>query len=205
MSEETTEEVVTEEVVEDVEAVEGEDSLADAGKKALNAMKAERNAARQDAKDAKAERDALKAERENAGKPAEELALTEAEKRGEAKATQAANARILRSELKSAAKGKLADPADALAFLNLDDFEVGDDGEVDSDELEAAIDALLAKKPHLAAGTPRRFDGGADQGGRGKDAKPAQLTQESLDSMTPEQISTALKGGQLNKLMGITN
>ena len=204
MSETIVEEVVTEEV-EEVEAVEGEDSLADAGKKALNAMKAERNAARQDAKDAKAERDALKTERENAGKPAEELALTAAEKRGEERATKAASDRVLRSELKAAAKGKLADPADVLAFLKLEDFEVGDDGEVDSDALEEAIDALLARKPHLAAGSVRRFDGGADQGGRGKDAKPPQLTQADIESMTPAAINTARKAGQLNTLLGAKN
>lgn len=205
MSDVITDDAVTDDVdqTDDLAPVEGEEALADPGKKALDAMKAERNAARRDLRDAKAERDALKAERENAGKPAEELALSEAEKRGEAKATAAANARVLRSELKAAAKGKLADPADVLAFIDLEDFEIGADGEVDSDALSDAIDALLSKKPHLAAGPVRRFDGGADQGSKGKDSKPLQLTEDALKTMSPAQINKARESGQLNTVLGI--
>lgn len=204
MADETTEEVTTEEV-EPVEVVEGEESLADPGKKALDAMKAERNAARLEAKTAKAERDALKTERENAGKPAEELALTAAEKRGEAKATQAANLRLLKVSLAAAAKGKLADVSDAGLNINLDDFEIGDDGEIDSAALDDAIDALIARKPHLASAAARKFTGDADQGAKRGDGGPKQLTQPELDKMTPDQIGKALKDGRLNNLMGITN
>lgn len=62
-----------------------------------------------------------------------------------------ANARILKAEIRAAAAGKLADPADALAFIATTDFEVSDDGSVDADAITAAIAELIERKPHLAA------------------------------------------------------
>lgn len=74
--------------------------------------------------------------------------------------------RVIRSEVKAIAAGKLADPADALALLDLSGFELDDEGHVDEKGIAAAIDALIAQKPYLAAGTapaPRAatFDAGA--------------------------------------------
>jgi hypothetical protein len=86
--------------------------------------------------------------------------LTEAQKR--------ADARVLRSEIKAAAAGKLADPADALAFLDLSSFEVDADGSVDEQEIAEAIDDLLTRKPHLAA-QGGRSKGSADGGPRNED------------------------------------
>ncbi|WP_179277870.1 hypothetical protein [Rhodococcus sp. 14-2496-1d] len=86
-----------------------------------------------------------------------------------------ANSRILRSEVRAAAAGKLADPADAVKFLDLDQFDVGEDGDVDQDEIEDAIEDLVKRKPYLAAQggeqkkrrTPK---GDRRQGGGGRDA-----------------------------------
>ncbi|MET7395611.1 hypothetical protein ABZS66_19185 [Dactylosporangium sp. NPDC005572] len=85
-------------------------------------------------------------------------------------ATDKANARIVRSEVKAAATGKLSDPKDALVHLDLGQFEVDDDGDVDEDAIAEAIDDLLKKKPYLAA-TPAKKRGqqkDASQGARNK-------------------------------------
>lgn len=110
------------------------------------------------------------------GKPADEQAAAKLRAEVEAEVTSKANGRILRAELRALATGKLADPSDAALYLNLDDFSVTDDGEVDSAALTAAITDLLKRKPHLAAGDPTRFDGAGD-GGAGAPPKP----NESLD------------------------
>ncbi|WP_206492321.1 hypothetical protein [Rhodococcus sp. KRD162] len=86
-----------------------------------------------------------------------------------------ANSRILRSEVRAAAAGKLADPADAIKFLDLDQFDVGEDGEVDEDEIADAIDDLVTRKPYLAAQSGdqkkrRTPKGDRRQGGGGRDA-----------------------------------
>lgn len=86
-----------------------------------------------------------------------------------------ANSRILRSEVRAAAAGKLNDPADAIKFLDLDQFDVGEDGEVDEDEIEDAIDDLVKRKPYLAAqsGDQKRRrtpKGDRRQGGGGREA-----------------------------------
>lgn len=88
-----------------------------------------------------------------------------------AEATRQAHDRIIRSEVKAAAAGKLADPTDAIRMLDLSQFEVGDDGEVDEDAIGEAIDDLVKKKPYLAAQGGRRFQGSGDGGHRG-DGKP---------------------------------
>jgi hypothetical protein len=205
MSEEIVDSVGTELVVDEapVEAVdapvEGEEALGDPGKKALDAMKAQRKAALDEAKAAKAERDALKAQLEGRD---QEYAAEQERQRVKDEALAAANKRILSAELRAAAKGKLADPTDAALYINLDEFEVSDDGEVDSDALASAIDDLIARKSHLAADT-RRFDGAADQGAKGTQ-RLTQLSATDLDSMSPAEINTARREGRLNKVLGIS-
>jgi hypothetical protein len=183
---------------------EAETNLGDAGKKALDAMKAERNAAKAEARANKTELDRIKAELALKDKPAEEQALEAAKAEARAEANTAANKRILRSELKALATGKLADPTDASLYINLDDFTVDDNGDVDSDALNDAITELLEKKPHLGAQKPNRFDGDADQGAKGKESKAAQLSASDIDGMNAEQIEKARNAGQLDRLLGIT-
>ena len=132
--------------------------------------------------------------------PAEEQAAAKARAEVEKEITGKANARILKSELRASATGKLADPADAALYIDLSQFDVGDDGEVDSGALNDAIADLLTRKPHLAAGKPNRFDGDADQGARGKETKVSQLRREDLATMTPQQIVQAQNAGKLTEL-----
>jgi hypothetical protein len=207
----TTAEIVTEELtqetgaeVEPAETVdaEAEAALGDKGKKAIDAMKAERNAARAEAKATLVELEKLRTAAANADKPAEEVALENARKEGKAEATKASNLRVLKSELKAAATGKLADPADAALYINLDDFDVNEDGDTDSGALAEAIDELISRKPHLAAAAARKFVGDADQGGKGKPAVASQLTEKDLESMSPEAINKARREGRLNTLLG---
>lgn len=196
---ETTEDVETEEIaadeVEDTEEVVEEDA-AEGLKKALKAERALRRTAEREARD-------LKAERENADKEPAEQALDQARREAAAEATSAANKRILRSEVRAIAKGRLADPADALVYLDLDSFDVDDDGEIDSEAIEDAISDLLKKKPYLGADAGEKFRGGADQGARGKKEAPSQLSKEDLKKLTPAQIVQADKDGRLNVLKGI--
>ena len=162
---------------------EGTDQLGDAGKKALDEMKGQRNKARSDLRPWTA------LAREYGVKTPEELkALIAGKKDGDgdgqdvdkvrrealAEATKQANDRIIRSEVKAAAAGKLADPADALRLLDLSQFEVDGDGEVDEDAINEAISDLIKKKPYLAAQGGRRFQGSGDGGHRG-DGKPKVL------------------------------
>lgn len=197
------EEVETQDTEQESEQDEGQESLGDAGKQALDRMKAQRNAERLKARTAQQELDRIKAELALKDKPAEEQALEQARVEARQEAQKAANRRILRSELKAAATGKLADPSDAHLYINLDDFDVNDDGEVDSDAFNEAISDLLERKPHLAAQKQSRFDGDADQGAK-RTSKPAQLSADELARLSPEEIEVARNAGQLDKLLGIT-
>lgn len=174
--------------------------LGDAGKKALDAMKAKWKAAEASAK----ERDAKLAELQAKidGKEAEYAAEQKAREL-ETAALSKANERILKAEVRAAAAAKLADPADALRFIDLSDFEVGADGEVDAQAIGDAIDNLVTTKPYLAAQGGKRFQGTADGGARNDATKVGQLSETDLSRMSPEQIESARKEGRLNDLLGI--
>lgn len=182
---------------------DGADALGDAGKKALDAMKAERKTARDEAAAAKRELAEFKAAAALKDKPAEEQALEAAKAEARTEANKAANDRILKSELRLAAKGVLADPSDAALYINLSDFTVNENGDVDSDALNEAIAELIERKPHLAAQKQNRFDGAADQGAKGKDSAPPQWTEADLDRATDDETVAAKAAGKLNNLLGI--
>ncbi|MFD6432826.1 hypothetical protein [Streptomyces venezuelae] len=169
---------------------EGADELGDKGKRALAAMKGKW----------KSERDKRRGlEQQLADKAGgDDDAVTKAT----AAATAAANARIMRAEVRAAAASKLADPRDALKFLDLDQFEVGEDGDVDADEIAEAIEELIKTKPYLAAATAKRFQGTGDGGAARKASRPKQLTQSDLKKMTPQQIVKAQDDGRLDDLLG---
>lgn len=173
----------------DDESDDGADSLGDAGKQALARMKAK-----------------LKTERTRRREAESKLADKDGDGDGDgdgaktAAAIAKANARIIKSEVKAAAKGVLADPSDAYKFLDLDSFEVDDDGNVDEDEIADAIEDLVKNKPYLAAQGGRRFKGGAGGGAR-KETRPKQLTRADLAGMTPAEIDKAHKEGRLADLL----
>lgn len=180
------------------ESPAGAEALGDAGKKALDAMKADRNAAKAEAKRIADEFAAFKAQAE--GKEAEYNATVE-QQRVKDEALAAANLKIAKANLRAEAAGKLADPTDALTFIDVSEFEVDDDGNTDPAALSAAIEDLIKNKPYLAA-QGKRFQGEADGGAR-KESGPTQVTKEEVSRMTPEEINTARAEGRLNDVLGI--
>jgi len=181
--------------------------LGDAGKQAIDRMKAELAEAKKELSAFRAasgdkrgldrieqerkeleELRALKAKSE--GREAEYQAAQVAQ-RAKDEALAAANERILKAEVRAAAAAKLADPADALRFLNMSDFEVGADGEVNSSQVAKAIDDLIASKPYLAA-QGRRFPGSADGG-------PRKESDVSID----DQIAAAQKAGNFAQVIAL--
>lgn len=131
------------------ESGEGEESaLGDAGKQAIDRMKAERNAERKRAAAAEAELENLR----NAGATEQEKAVLAARKEGETEATKRANDRLVRAEAKAVAAGsKFRDPSDVIAQLGsqLAGITVDEDGEVDQKALKALVDGLAKSKPYL--------------------------------------------------------
>jgi len=221
-AEPTTEDVPTEETpevdpaaVDDPEAVEaaeetddpeGAEALGDPGKKALDTMKGKLKAERE-------KRRALEAALAERDKPADGVqpdqdALV---RQAEQTAMVRVNERIVRAEVRAAAAGKLADPADAYRFLDLSQFEVDDDGNVDADEVSDAIEDLIKSKPYLAAqgGTPTkpRFQGTADSGARKGNARPTQLTEADVKRLSAAgnhaEIVKAQNEGRLDDYLGL--
>lgn len=147
--------------------------LGDGGKKAIAAERAaakEAEKARKAAEKRASDLEERLAKIDEANQTESEKALEKARKeaaeaaRVEVLATS--NERLLKAEVRAAAGGKLADPEDAVRLLDLGDFSVGDDGDVDRTPIDKAITDLLETKPYLAANghTP---SGDLDQGGRG--------------------------------------
>jgi hypothetical protein len=125
-----------------------------------------------------------------------------------AEAEKAANARvserIIRTELRAASTGKLADPSDATKFLDLAQFALDSDGNIDEEEIGWAIDDLVKRKPYLGAQSAQpaapttSFDGGPR-----KENRPDQLSRGDLASMNSDQIEAARLSGRLNDMLGI--
>lgn len=166
--------------------VEGEKALGDAGKQALDRMKQERNEAKASAKEHAEALKALQIEVEKLKNNGEEDKAAKAIREAESAATQKANRRIASAELRAAATGKLADPADVLAFIDPKSIEVNDDGEVDAEAVAAAIETLISKKPHLAA-QGKRFQGSGDGGARPSTPKRAASIEEAIAAKIAEQ------------------
>lgn len=153
----------------------------------------------------KDEAETLRAELAKAqGREAEYAAEQErikAQREAEAAALAKANERILKAEVRAIATSKLADPEDALHYLDLADFQVGDDGEVDRNAVTAAVEELVKSKPYLAAqggATGTVFSPTAAREGQTK----VQWTDAQLAAATPEQINTARREGLLDNLLG---
>lgn len=176
----------------------GEDALGDAGKKALDAMKAERNTAKAEKAALAAELKALRDAAELADKPANEQAIAKARQDAIAEVTEASNKRLVAAEVKAAAAGKLANPELAQKLIDTAGITVDADGNVDAASVADAVTELLTKYPSLAA------QGGAVQfdSSRGKPAPVAQLTQKDLQGMSAEAIVKAESDGRLDRLKG---
>ena len=185
---------------------EGAELLGDPGKTALDTMKGKLKAERE-------RRRSLEAQLAERDKPADgdqpdPDALV---RQAEATALARVNERLVKAEVRAAAAGKLADPADAHRFLDLSQFEVDADGNVDADEVAEAIDDLLTSKPYLAAqggSTKPRFQGTADSGARKGNARPTQLTEADVKRLSAAgnhaEIVKAQNEGRLDDYLGLT-
>ena len=151
---------------ENDEDPEGAEQLGDPGKRALEAMKKRIRDERQKARDQLAtvrkqlsDQAAKLAEFEDADKSEKEKLATKAEKAEQR--VGALRDRLVQAEVKVLATGDFADPSDAQAFLGDLSRYVGDDGEVDTEQIQADLSDLLEAKPHLrrpepAAQEPRK-------------------------------------------------
>lgn len=153
----------------------GADELGDAGKQALDRMKAKLKTER--------ERRIAAEAKVNAGAEGDEA--EKVRHQAESAVLAKANTRIVRAEVKAAAAGKFADPVDALNFIDLAQFEVDDDGDVDQEEIAEAVAELLRKKPYLAAqGGTSKPKPDRSQGAQGSGvATNAQRFERSLEGI----------------------
>ncbi|MFE2409850.1 hypothetical protein ACFXDE_16055 [Kitasatospora sp. NPDC059408] len=131
----------------------------------LKAEKDARAAAEKEAADLKAENARLR--RANAATKGTDLDEIRSEMRAEFVG------QLVRAEVRAAASGRLADPADALALLDLEKL-TPEKGEPDAAAIKAALDELLTAKPYLA---PKADPAWGDVGaGQRKAAKPEPST-----------------------------
>jgi hypothetical protein len=175
----------------------GVDQLGDPGKQALDRMKAQLKAERAAKRDL--ERKLAEATKPGEGDPLDPDTLRE---EGRKAALEEITGRLVASEIRAAAAGKLNDPADAIRFLDLTQFDVAADGSIDPDEIADAINDLVTQKPYLAKTDPTpppRFQGSADGGAQGRE-RP--LTRDDLARMSAEEINAALEAGRLKHLLG---
>lgn len=181
----------------DDQGADGGAPLGPKGEKALKAEKERRRAEAKKRRELEAELAKLKSSNSGTADDPDQIRREATEA-----ATAKANTRLLRAEVRAVAAGKLADPKDALRFLDLDQFEVGEDGDVDADEIADAIDDLLKNKPYLAAQGGRRFQGSGDGGTRNGANKPKQITsREDLAKMSPADRLKAHQDGRLKNLL----
>lgn len=163
----STESTTTETTTEGTGTTTGE-QLGEAGQRALAAERA----ARQDADRARKALEKELADLRTQSMTDAEKAVAKAKEEGRTEALAAANERLLKAEVRAVAAGKLADPSDAIRFLDLGDFKVDDDGNVDTKVIGKAIDHLLKEKPYLAPGKTGKPSGSGDGGPRGGSGQP---------------------------------
>lgn len=173
----------------------GDPSLGPAGEKALAEWKKR-------AKDAealtKAQADKLKAFEDAQKTEAEKLA--DRAKAAEDRAT-AATQLAVSSKVEALATGKFADPSDAIEALRGGTF-VSDAGVIDAAAITNALDELLTRKPHWAAGAgaPRTPAPDPSQGAR--PGTPASLQQQiaEAEQKGDTRRALALKTQQLREI-----
>lgn len=177
--------------------------LGDAGKRAIDRMKAERDEARRLLREAQnasqgqqstttdtSDRNGRKDD-DNKGKSAEDV---------ENEIIARLTAQALRSSVREVAGSKLADPNDALVLGNWSDMTPNEYGEFDRSAISQRIDELTKAKPYLLK-TEKKFEGSADSGNRGDNQVQGQVTREALKSMTPAEINKARADGRLRDVL----
>ncbi|GCD37946.1 hypothetical protein OEIGOIKO_05756 [Streptomyces chrestomyceticus JCM 4735] len=124
---------------------EGADQLGDAGKKALDKLRAELKAERTRHKRESAAAQKRIQEFEDRDKSELDKATSKAEQAMER--AERATTRAVLAEVKAAASD-FADPEDAAVYLDPSAY-TDDDGDIDTAAIAADLEALLERKPHL--------------------------------------------------------
>jgi type IV secretory pathway VirB10-like protein len=140
--------------------------LGDAGRRALDAERTARAAAERDLKAAQA---ALEKVRRDSMSESER-AIATAREEAKAEVLASVTARLVGAEVRAVAAGKLADPSDAMRYLDASTL-VDVQGEPDANAIASAIDALVKDRPYLAP-APERTNGAGDGGARTTTAAP---------------------------------
>lgn len=135
------------------EPVQQPADLGDAGKKAIDAMKAERNEATKRAKSLEKELDEVR----KSSMSEADKAAHEAEQRGRLAATADFGKRLAKTEFDALAgrRNPDVDTAKVLEYIDLARF-VDENGEPDSKAIASAVERLVPKPPE----GPPSFDGG---------------------------------------------
>ncbi|MFB6908074.1 hypothetical protein ACFCWB_27750 [Streptomyces bacillaris] len=100
---------------------------------------------------------------------------------------------LVRAEIRAAAAGRLRDPADALALVDVAGL-VGASGDVDTAKVAAALDRLVADKPYLAApsnGAPAPVWGDVGSGQRASAETGEDEPATPLDRLRSAYTTTA--------------
>lgn len=95
------------------------------------------------------------------GKDKETVDVEEVRRQARAEVSAKSDARFVKAAVKAEAAALLNDPADAIRYLDLSDYEVDDDGEVDAAQVKRDLRNLIADRPYLAKKkSSADFDGG---------------------------------------------
>jgi hypothetical protein len=177
--------------------------LGDAGKRAIDRMKAERDEARRLLREAQAASQSTQTQNtdtsdrngrkddDNKGKSAEDV---------ENEIIARLTAQALRSSVREVAGAKLNDPNDALVLGNWSDMTPNEYGEFDRSAITQKLDDLIKAKPYLAK-SEKKFEGSAEGGNRGDNTIQGQVSREQLKSMTPAEINKARSEGRLRDVL----
>jgi hypothetical protein len=169
---------------------EGSEALGDPGKRALDAMKQKLAAEKAEKKSLREQLDALNA------KPADQKTPEDYQREADERAAAKADERVLKADLRLAAKDILIDPSDALLNLDLSQFEADADGEFDPEEIADALKDLVKRKPHLGKT--------AAQGGKRVPMVAADpVDKPSNPPSLDEQIAAAVKAGNHAKAISL--
>lgn len=123
----------------------GADALGDPGKRALDAMKAQRDAEKQKRRQLEQQLATL-----TAPKPGDELTPEQLREQIRNEERQAIRTPLLKAEIRGLAATLGAnDPSDVHLFLKLEEFDANADGEFDHDEINDKLTELKDKKPWL--------------------------------------------------------
>ena len=179
----------------DVDDTEDDVPLGPSGERALEAVKAKERATRAELRALKAEIAALKTPKEGDETP------EQVRERIRQDVAREFNERLVRAEVKATASAMFADPEDAVAFLNVGDFDIDADGNVDASDIEDALKDLLARKPHLAK------QGGAQSSTKRRIPEvPADPARSQSTPLTlQDKIAAAQKAGDFKAVISLQN